>query len=508
MYKRNYIVRTKQHNIYLTPQTHILKYDQVSALYNALNFEIIYLDTKYYQMFQKKQILNSQYRYLSKELWDKLFELRFVSYIENDCSLLNSIQERIRSRFLRPKSLVLSLSGKCNLNCDYCVVMHNLRITKYKKLMDEKVAQKAVDIFGEVSTKDEQKNVIFWGGEPLLNFKIMEKVVNIVNRNFGSLAKFTIITNGLICTKNIIDLVVKNNIFVIVSLDGLSSDSNWHRFHGNEILRKKVIANYLEILNAGVEVGLSSVICPSNIERLKDEITLMGLKLKPSSLGLGSLHCGPLSNDTDLNLSADKLIECFDVLRTYGIYIEHAMRRVRPFVFKIIRHRDCPATGGALKVLPNGDVTLCDNFGLQGLCLLGNVLNDKTVSIIENPVMWEWSNLTQLNKKQCHRCEAFGLCGGGCPYDAFNYSGSLEGRDIRTCIISKKFVNWLIWDLWKSIKRNYLPLLKRNQFVIPKSKDRRKILGSVKENPFQMYCTFGEIPVNEENDPERINIYS
>lgn len=71
-----------------------------------------------------------------------------------------------------------------------------------------------------------------FGGEPLLNLEVIEFVVQYINSKKQSIngnVKYMITTNGTILNNSIIEMFIKNDFLVSVSLDGISKIHNKNR---------------------------------------------------------------------------------------------------------------------------------------------------------------------------------------------------------------------------------------------------------------------------------------
>ncbi|MFR7404137.1 MAG: radical SAM protein [Coriobacteriaceae bacterium] len=101
------------------------------------------------------------------------------------------------------------LSENCNLACKYCFVGSDAcgSGNSYTKNMTKGVAEKAIDVFArqlELSStnyEEEQSDIIFFGGEPLLQFDVLVHVVERVRelvrkRPILAHTQFAVITNG------------------------------------------------------------------------------------------------------------------------------------------------------------------------------------------------------------------------------------------------------------------------------------------------------------------------
>lgn len=112
--------------------------------------------------------------------------------------------------------LILIVTNRCNFNCIYCPV------PKGRKSMTFMLGKRAVDFF--ISQPGNLKEIRFFGGEPLLEFRAIKDIVDYTKEKADAVkktVKFDITTNGTLLTKRIL-LFIKNNpeIEFIISLDG------------------------------------------------------------------------------------------------------------------------------------------------------------------------------------------------------------------------------------------------------------------------------------------------
>ncbi len=137
--------------------------------------------------------------------------------------------------------LVLNVSNACNLRCSYCAYssyypsyrQHN------KSLMSIDVARKAIDAFFSYNFSDEELlsypdrrlNIVFYGGEPLINFPVISDsiIYAIANKqNIWDVA-FSVSTNLLLLKTNHIRFFTEHGVFLNVSLDGPRLQHNRYR---------------------------------------------------------------------------------------------------------------------------------------------------------------------------------------------------------------------------------------------------------------------------------------
>ena len=120
------------------------------------------------------------------------------------------------------KSMCLNVAHDCNLRCEYCFAAKG-DFGCGRKLMPFEVAKAAIDFLVEKSKNRHNLEVDFFGGEPLMNFKVVKQTVDYArsiekekNKNF----RFTLTTNGLLLTDDIIEYLNNEMHNVVLSLDG------------------------------------------------------------------------------------------------------------------------------------------------------------------------------------------------------------------------------------------------------------------------------------------------
>ncbi len=102
--------------------------------------------------------------------------------------------------------LIIFFSNQCNLRCNYCIVQ------KWNQVISERYFGRLLDFLqkeGNFST------IKFFGGESLLQFKLVEKLVN----NFKNKYKWEIVTNGYVVNDEIASFLQVNNFDVYISED-------------------------------------------------------------------------------------------------------------------------------------------------------------------------------------------------------------------------------------------------------------------------------------------------
>ncbi len=202
------------------------------------------------------------YNFSSRESIISKFEGRFgKEYCENACNQIEKWVKKDNAFFsyeteipkfsyteeeywstifkLRLPQLCLNVTDDCNFRCKYCGYsgQYDYWRTHQSKYMDFDIAKKSLDYFLNILTnyentgfEQQQRTISFYGGEPLLNFKLIKEVVNYVNRNFKDKnIVFSLTTNGSLLNDEIIDFFEKHGIIPAISFDGPEEEHDRNR---------------------------------------------------------------------------------------------------------------------------------------------------------------------------------------------------------------------------------------------------------------------------------------
>lgn len=131
----------------------------------------------------------------------------------------------------------IDLTEKCNLACDYC-----FQLCHRRKSLSKDMGKKIIDFFLESAARAKQKGqlpgdrlpeISWWGGEPLINFKLLRYLSEYAREKAASLGfnrlAFGMTTNGTIINKEILDYLKEINCPPLVSLDGCRECHDKHR---------------------------------------------------------------------------------------------------------------------------------------------------------------------------------------------------------------------------------------------------------------------------------------
>ncbi|MBT9142445.1 MAG: Anaerobic sulfatase-maturating enzyme [Syntrophomonadaceae bacterium] len=424
----------------------------------------------------------------------KLGFLRNPDDPSEDLQLARLRKEALKSEV---RFLYIVPTTHCNLRCVYCHIGRPAR-DALGTTIEVGEASAAVDLFARFASQQAlPKEIMFYGGEPLIAFNRVEEATlraQELSRQgaISGTLRISIFTNATLVTPSIARRLANLGITVVVSIDGPPGLHDIARVRPDGSGSYKATARGLCLLReAGCTIGLSLVVGEHNVAYLPEAVDYLQDMFRPADIGLSTLHLfadGSNPAFVPMTTVTQALIETFRRTRQRSLYVEHIFRRVRPFVERLPRLKDCPSCGGKIVVVPGYRVGFCEAFmesdfyvyPVSDFKLTGNKDYDRWCG--RAPVFWN----------ECLDCSALTICGGGCPYDAWAKAGDIFTLDTGRCEQARMLLEWLIWDLaeqtgWQSWEPWSL--------FIPTSEARYRIYGLVRQNrniPLQEYSRFGE----------------
>lgn len=315
--------------------------------------------------------------------------------------------------------LILIVHNNCNLACKYCLDGQET-YQKHKSFkMTVNTALKAFDYFASRLTANDRIRVTFFGGEPLLNWTMIEQVVGaILERSQASSApstEFAIQSNLTNLTRSQAEKFKEFGFNVTANIDG---DEEIH----NSIrpARNKDLNSYLSTLRAlsllreiDVPFFLRCTVTSANVlmlDKIYDIHSALGAArsafalLRPVNSDGVSLDAPLRPNLAELKISLKKIMrqhpECFEE------YLD--------FYSRSAFHVNGLCNAAHLRtptIDVSGDVYACPWFVGQEKLRLGSILqNSLDVNI-------QYSALDQFNAAQdeiCAGCSINKLCSGAC----------------------------------------------------------------------------------------------
>ncbi len=352
-------------------------------------------------------------------------------------------------------SLVLNVANKCNLHCTYCYEPENAKYGPSPVQMDWDMARTSVDFLFQRAGKNREVNLIFFGGEALLNFKLMRDVVAYAEEKGGECGKkveFSLTTNGTLLTDEIIDFFQEHRFGVTVSMDGPKDLHDQRRsFLTNRGERK---GSY-DLLLPRVKRLLQRYSARPIVARVtvtKGTVAIARIYDHLSGLGFFEVGFSPVTakNGEEYGLEPADLRQVLAGFKELGrLYVERALRNqytgfsnlstlltdIHAGTNKLF---PCGAGLGLLDVDGNGDVYLCHRFPGTEEHKYGNVKEG-----LQYDRLNEFLNGAHVdNKPVCQTCWIRGICGGGCYHEAYTQFGDGALPNLHYCDFLREWTEY------------------------------------------------------------------
>ena len=344
------------------------------------------------------------------------------------------------------KALCLHIAHTCNLNCSYCFASQG----KYhgeRALMSFEVGKRALDFLIENSGTRRNLEVDFFGGEPLMNFDVVKKLVEYArsiekekDKNF----RFTLTTNGVLVDDDVIDFANKEMSNVVLSLDGRKEVHDRYRvdYQGRGSY-DTIVPKFQKFVKArgGKNYYMRGTFTHANPDFLEDIKTML-------NLGFTELSMEPVvaaQGDESALTEEDKPV----VMKQYEELAELMLKRDKegkPFTFYHYmidlaggpciykRISGCGSGTEYMAVTPWGDLYPCHQFVGDEKFKLGDIWHGVENKEIQN----EFASCNVYARSECRDCWARLYCSGGCAANAYHATGSVKGVYKYGCDLFKK----------------------------------------------------------------------
>lgn len=344
------------------------------------------------------------------------------------------------------KALCLHIAHTCNLNCSYCFASQG----KYhgeRALMSFEVGKRALDFLIENSGTRRNLEVDFFGGEPLMNFDVVKKLVEYarsIEKEKGKNFRFTLTTNGVLVDDDVIDFANKEMSNVVLSLDGRKEVHDRYRvdYQGCGSY-DTIVPKFQKFVKArgGKNYYMRGTFTHANPDFLEDIKTML-------NLGFTELSMEPVvaaEGDEAALTEEDKPV----VMKQYEELAELMLKRDKegkhftfyhymidlaggPCIYK--RISGCGSGTEYMAVTPWGDLYPCHQFVGDEKFKLGDIWHGVENKEIQN----EFVSCNVYARSECRDCWARLYCSGGCAANAYHATGSVKGVYKYGCDLFKK----------------------------------------------------------------------
>ena len=344
------------------------------------------------------------------------------------------------------KALCLHVAHTCNLNCAYCFASQG----KYhgeRAIMSLEVGKRALDFLVEHSGSRKNLEVDFFGGEPLMNFEMIEELVAyartlepIHHKHF----RFTLTTNGVLLDEKVTEFANRECHNVVLSLDGRKEVHDRYRVdYAGRGSWEKIVPKFQAFVKArgNRDYYMRGTFTHFNPDFLKDIETML-------DLGFTELSMEPVvaAPGDEAALTEEDLPIVMEQYEKLAMLMKKRREEGRPFTFY---HYMLDLTGGPciykrisgcgsgteyMAVTPWGDLYPCHQFVGEEKFRLGDIWQGVT----NEAVRQEFAGCNVYAHDACRDCWARLYCAGGCAANAYHATGTIRGVYDLGCKLFRK----------------------------------------------------------------------
>lgn len=350
------------------------------------------------------------------------------------------------------KALCLHVAHSCNLACSYCFAGQGKYHGK-DALMSFETGKRAFDFLIENSGTRRNLEVDFFGGEPLLNWDVVKKLVEYArsiekekNKNF----RFTLTTNGVLIDDEVIEFANKEMSNVVLSLDGRKDVHDKFRVdYAGKGSYDKILPKFKKLVESrnGQNYYMRGTFTHFNTDFTNDIFHMADLGFK--ELSMEPVVCSPDSPSALTDEDLPVLFEQYEILakemirrrkKGDGFTFYHYMLDLKngPCIYK--RISGCGSGTEYMAVTPKGELYPCHQFvGEEEYCL-GNIWDG-----VKKPEVQDKFRLCNAySREECRDCWAKLYCSGGCAANSYHATGSVNGIYKYGCELFKKRIECAI----------------------------------------------------------------
>ena len=324
------------------------------------------------------------------------------------------------------KAMCLNIAHDCQLRCKYCFASTG-DFGKGRKLMSFETGKHAIDFLLENSGDRPNLELDFFGGEPLMNFGVVKKVVEYARsreKEYNKKFRFTITTNGLLLDDEKIEFINREMSNVVLSIDGRKEVNDFFRVLPNGQGCYDMILPKYQKLVAGrgdKEYYVRGTFTNKNLDFSDDVFAL-------NEAGFDQISIEPVVGDDDIYALTEKdLPAVFAEYEKLALRILENEKKGNKFNFfhfmldldqgpcAIKRLRGCGCGNDYVAITPDGDIFPCHQFVGIDEYKMGNI----DEGTFNQEMKADFAKAHVYSKPECRECWAKFYCSGGC--NANNY---------------------------------------------------------------------------------------
>jgi len=326
--------------------------------------------------------------------------------------------------------LYLQVCHDCNLKCRYCYADGG-HFGAAASTMDDDTARRAVDLFLDQLPAEQMGFINYDGGEPLLNWPLIERTTQYAETNARAAAKrigFKLGTNGTLLNSRIAAFMNHHRFSVGISIDGDQEAHDACRpYYENTGSYQKIKENISAYKN-----GLNDCTLQARATITHTNLRVFDVVNHLLHLGFANVYFEPVTGTSPalseadyavIENQCDRLADFYTAallrgekiaLTNFDMFLKR-LHLKKKFVYK------CEVGRTGIAVTPSGEIFPCYKFANTEGFKMADVFNGGFHLTNQHQFLTNHVDA----RPDCNTCWARYLCGGGCAY-----LGYLDGGDI------------------------------------------------------------------------------
>lgn len=324
----------------------------------------------------------------------------------------------------------IELTKKCNLTCSYCY-LDSMRSSKKNELIAKEKYERITATLDQLISRHDSMRVVFYGGEPLLEYPLMKRLCDYCDEKIMSASKeivYDLVTNGVLVDDEVLDFIINKRISVSMSLDGGKDTMLRNRGMQNIVMLERVIRTLWE---EGLPVAVMATIHKLSIASITADIDYLlslpvaTVQFTPCESVCSKKYISTQDALTFCEVLRNKVMSLLDTADYDDLKklrdVVHAMHTI---AIQRNTRSHCGFGQDVIGIAEDGQIYPCPSFiGVPGFSL-----SDPNIKVPRAP-----------HKTNCTACVARHTCGGGCKYSHYIAVQSNEDYMEARCKVRREF---------------------------------------------------------------------
>ncbi len=343
------------------------------------------------------------------------------------------------------KNLTLALTMRCNMACDYCW-QHRSGCPD----MEKGTIDRWLDFFLDREVNSPNK-ILYYGGEPLLRMDLIaysaERMRKLCRERGIPPVEQHIFTNATLLTEENLDVLQRENVFLILSIDGAPEVNALHRHTAQGASLGDQIERGIERLHArGMDFGVCCTLSRADFDP-EPTVGYLLERLRPSSIELNLRHDAVFVKHAEgfAGQTLDSFRRAWDLIRAYPVVNVDLRKRVAAIADRIPLQNSSSGSKNKLAVMPDGMISSFN--GAVSYPELQIRPEGEWIEQFKN----RWSR-NVLTASKCRQCPAAYICGQGSAFSSYLQYGDFAHTPALHCEYCRTMLAYIL----ETVRRDML----------------------------------------------------